>query len=178
MSPTYTIDSSHPLLRPFRPASRAFSRPQRLPWRTVPIPWYDGSSGTLVGLEKPTRPQRRPYPRPWRPHRAGCVSLGAIPKARVTPDALALEVIDKVGPGGNYLMEDHTLAHIREDGIPTLSDRQIYENWLDDGGTTMGERVRARLLEILEDHHPAVVAPEVAEAVKAITRRAEERAPR
>jgi trimethylamine:corrinoid methyltransferase-like protein len=74
-------------------------------------------------------------------------------------------------------MEDHTLAHIREDWIHPLSDRQIYENWLDDGGTTMGERVRARLLEILEDHHPAVVAPEVAEAVKAITRRAEERAP-
>jgi trimethylamine--corrinoid protein Co-methyltransferase len=98
------------------------------------------------------------------------------PKENVTADTLALDVIDKVGPDGNYLMEEHTLAHLREDWLPVLSDRQVYENWLADGGKSMGERVRERLFRILEHHHPNVLPAEVAEDVKKIARSAAERA--
>jgi trimethylamine--corrinoid protein Co-methyltransferase len=83
-----------------------------------------------------------------------------------------LDVIHKVGPDGIFLTEDHTLAHLREDWLPVLSDRQVYENWLADGGTSMGDRVRERLFRILQEHHPTVVPPEVAERVRAITQRA------
>ena len=98
------------------------------------------------------------------------------PKERVTADALALDVIHKVGPDGNFLTEDHTLAHLREDWLPVLSDRQVYDNWLADGGTSMGERVRERLDRILQEHHPAVVPPPVAERVRAVTQKAAQRA--
>ena len=96
------------------------------------------------------------------------------PKERVTADALAVDVIHKVGPDGTFLTEDHTLAHLREDWVPVLSDRQVYENWIADGGTSMGERVRKRLFRILDEHHPTVVPPQVVERVRAITQRAVE----
>jgi trimethylamine--corrinoid protein Co-methyltransferase len=97
------------------------------------------------------------------------------PKESVTREALAVDVIDAVGPDGTYLTEDHTLAHLREDWVPELSDRQIYQNWLEDGGTAMRERVRAKLLRILEEHRPvSAVPPKTAERVRAITRRAAE----
>jgi trimethylamine--corrinoid protein Co-methyltransferase len=106
----------------------------------------------------------------------GWVKRFVEPKERVTADALAVDVIHKVGPDGSYLTEDHTLAHLRDDWLPVLSDRQIYENWLADGGTSMGERVRERLFRILADHHPTVVPAPVAQRVRAITQRAAERA--
>jgi len=38
-------------------------------------------------------------------------------------EALALDLIHKVGPGGNYLEEDHTFEHFREFWVPTIMDR-------------------------------------------------------
>jgi trimethylamine--corrinoid protein Co-methyltransferase len=92
------------------------------------------------------------------------------PKEAITADNLALDVIDRVGPEGNYLMDDHTLDHIRDDWLPVLTDRQIFEKWAAAGGTTMEQRVRERLLGILEQDVSAVVPDDVAARVRAIAR--------
>lgn len=92
------------------------------------------------------------------------------PKEAITAENLALDVIDRVGPEGNYLMDDHTLDHIRDDWLPVITDRQIFEKWSEAGGTTMEERVKARLLGILAEDSPAIVPPDVAERVRAIAR--------
>jgi len=47
----------------------------------------------------------------------------------VTKETLALDIIDKVGPGGNYIMEKHTMDHFKEVRYSDLFDRKVFEKW-------------------------------------------------
>ena len=47
----------------------------------------------------------------------------------VNDDTLALDVIRAVGPGGNFLKQKHTRAHMRELWQPRLMDRRPYGQW-------------------------------------------------
>jgi trimethylamine--corrinoid protein Co-methyltransferase len=74
---------------------------------------------------------------------------------KVTPETLAVDLIEKVGPGGHYLTQEHTRTHFKaETWFPTLIDRQMRRTWQAAGGQTMGQRVRAKVLDILERHEP------------------------
>ncbi len=73
----------------------------------------------------------------------------------ISPETLALDVIHRVGPGGHFMMEDHTFAHYREETfLPRLIDRQLFDRWKELGGTTLLERARQRVFKILESHRP------------------------
>jgi trimethylamine--corrinoid protein Co-methyltransferase len=76
--------------------------------------------------------------------------------AGVTLDAetLALDVIDKVGPGGDFLTQKHTLQHFRELWQPVLFDRRRYEEWQAEGSRRLGERLRERTVSLMETHQP------------------------
>lgn len=63
---------------------------------------------------------------------------------------LALEVIHKVGPGGNFLTEDHTMEHFREYWEPTLFTRQRLDCWKAEGAKTLGQRVREKTIALME----------------------------
>ncbi len=94
----------------------------------------------------------------------------------VTPETLALEVIEQVGPGGHYLTQEHTRRHFRtEFWLPTLMDRQMRRSWEASGRRTMADRVRARVLHILEHHRPLPIAPETEAQLKEIVAQAEAR---
>jgi trimethylamine--corrinoid protein Co-methyltransferase len=54
----------------------------------------------------------------------------------LSPEALALDVIDDVGPGGSYLGTSHTVRHFRETWSPRLLDRRAYQGWVDAGQPT------------------------------------------
>jgi trimethylamine--corrinoid protein Co-methyltransferase len=90
----------------------------------------------------------------------------------VSAETMALEVIDAVGPDGNFLEQDHTLRHFRENWYPTLLDRSTYSAWQKAGGLTYGQRAGARVRGILEDHRPEPLAAAARAAVQAIVRRA------
>ncbi|NQT48511.1 MAG: trimethylamine methyltransferase family protein [Chloroflexi bacterium] len=93
----------------------------------------------------------------------------------ISEETVALDVIDRVGPGGHFLSETHTLRHFRENWYPKLLDRENRENWEAGGRLTLGNRARIRIREILESHQ----SPPLDEAVLAklgfIIQRAEER---
>jgi trimethylamine--corrinoid protein Co-methyltransferase len=94
----------------------------------------------------------------------------------VTPETLAVDVIERVGPGGHYLAQDHTRQHFRrETWFPTLMDRQMRRAWEADGRMTMAERVRAKVVDILEHHEPMPIPTEVEARLKGIVAQAEER---
>jgi len=95
----------------------------------------------------------------------------------VNPDTLAVNVIDEVGPGGNYLTEAHTLAHFRREfWLPSLMDRQRRETWEDRGRATMGGRAQARLTELLASHEPTPLPQEATDSIERVLTAANARA--
>jgi trimethylamine--corrinoid protein Co-methyltransferase len=81
---------------------------------------------------------------------------------------LAVEAIKRVGPGGHFLQDDHTLKYFRENWHPEITDRQTYEKWKAKGATTMGQRTKQKVKEILENHKPQSLAPEVEKRIDKI----------
>ena len=69
-------------------------------------------------------------------------------------DHLALELIEKTGPGGEYVTTDHTYDHWKEWFLPKLQDRSDYETWKKNGSKTMLDRVKERTQNILDTHKP------------------------
>jgi trimethylamine--corrinoid protein Co-methyltransferase len=91
----------------------------------------------------------------------------------VSDEALAVDLIDQVGPDGQYLDSKHTLAHFRDRWYPTLIDRNNHGNWMAKGGKTLEQRAAERVEEILNKHKPEPLTMDVAQAVHAIVDRAE-----
>ena len=86
-----------------------------------------------------------------------------------------LDVIREVGPGGNYLAEAHTVRHFRQElWQPTFLNHDNLDTWQQKGGRTYGETVIQRTLEILENHTPDPLPPDVHHKLETIVARAEE----
>ena len=71
----------------------------------------------------------------------------------VNNETLALEAIQAVGPGGNFLAQKHTLKHMREVYLPQFMDRRPYNVW-EETGDGPRDWARAKAREILATHHP------------------------
>jgi trimethylamine--corrinoid protein Co-methyltransferase len=91
----------------------------------------------------------------------------------VSDEALCLDLIDEIGPGGFYLDTDHTYEHFRERWYPELFDRNNHGGWMAQGSKTLAERATEKVNTILAEHKPEPLSDDVAQAVKAITQRAE-----
>jgi trimethylamine--corrinoid protein Co-methyltransferase len=71
---------------------------------------------------------------------------------RFDEDALALDVIHEVGPGGQFMSHPHTLDHWRELWTPKIFDRQRLDRWEKAGSKDVNTRVREKTLAILDSH--------------------------
>ena len=65
-------------------------------------------------------------------------------------EALALDLIDDVGPDGQYLATRHTAKHCRELYYPRLFERATREAWSAAGASTLAERAGRRVEEFLD----------------------------
>ena len=97
----------------------------------------------------------------------------------VVDDAhLALDVIEKVGIGGTFLGQRHTMDHLRKEHfIPKLVDRRSFDLWTSDGRKSMEERARARVREALARPPPDPLAAETVRALDGIIDAARAAAP-
>lgn len=94
----------------------------------------------------------------------------------VNQTTLALDVIHRVGPGGHYLGQRHTMQFLqREQFIPSLSDRLTRENWERAGSKSMADRAHERVEEILAQHQVDPLPPQVEAELERIVREVEER---
>lgn len=73
-------------------------------------------------------------------------------------ETLALDVIDQVGPGGEYLTHAHTFYHMREQSQPKLFDRKTREAWQKNGSKDAAERAYEEAASIIR-HHQAKPLP-------------------
>jgi trimethylamine--corrinoid protein Co-methyltransferase len=94
----------------------------------------------------------------------------------VSDDTLMLDLIDAVGPGGEFLSTTETARRCRaEIWHPTLMDRQNWVKWVESGTQTMHDRIRARLQKILATHRPTPLTGDTAEKIQAVLEAAEAR---
>lgn len=91
-------------------------------------------------------------------------------------EELALDVIDAVGPGGNYLAELHTVQTMRRLWQPRFFDRGTWEAWEEAGRADPAERARELVRERLEAHEPAPLPGGVADELDRIVADFERRA--
>lgn len=66
-------------------------------------------------------------------------------------NALAVDVIQEIGPTGTYLTHQSTYEHFRERWAPTISNWEPYDNWAKAGGEEIVIAANRKLKEIL--HH-------------------------
>jgi trimethylamine--corrinoid protein Co-methyltransferase len=86
----------------------------------------------------------------------------------IDDESLALETIREVGIGDIYLGHDHTLAHFRDMWLPTLMSWDGRTDWRAKGATTLGQRVNARTIELVETHEATPIADDVQAAMREV----------
>lgn len=79
----------------------------------------------------------------------------------ITPETLALDTMEQVDPGGSYFGETHTVHHFRNNWFPKLMSRGNYDQWTAAGGLSMGDKANPHVLQILREHEPEPLPPEV-----------------
>lgn len=89
----------------------------------------------------------------------------------VNDETLALDVIEELGPTGNYLGHDHTLRHYKEPYYSKLADKNPYAVWVKRGATTMEARAAKMVDEILASHRPEPLPADVQREIKKIVER-------
>jgi trimethylamine--corrinoid protein Co-methyltransferase len=80
----------------------------------------------------------------------------------VDDEALAVDEIIAVGPGGNHLARNYTRKHYREFWVPSLFDRAAHDRWESSGSLTLLERVRSKTEELRRSERQFVLEDDVA----------------
>jgi trimethylamine--corrinoid protein Co-methyltransferase len=82
----------------------------------------------------------------------------------VDEQALALDVINRVGAGRDYLGQRHTMDWFRKEHfVPTLADRSSWDAWVQKGSKTLLERASEEVRRIFKEHSVEPVRSEVTE---------------
>jgi trimethylamine--corrinoid protein Co-methyltransferase len=93
----------------------------------------------------------------------------------VSEDALALEAIKAVPPGGHFFGEPHTLARFATAFYqPLVSDWRNFETWEEDGAKTATMRACAMWKQLLADYEPPPMDQGIDEALQAFMARRKE----
>jgi trimethylamine--corrinoid protein Co-methyltransferase len=95
----------------------------------------------------------------------------ALEPLEINDDTLALDVIDEVGPDGDFLGTKHTLQHFQERWYPTLIDHDYYEGWAKKGSRDLGRRAAERVDQILLEHRREPLPEKVKAALMEIVER-------
>ena len=85
----------------------------------------------------------------------------------VDDDRLAVDIIREVGATGNFLIHPHTLKHLRAtQWRPELICRMGCDDWQASGSTSLLERARKKLQQILHEHQPLPIPADQAREIQ------------
>lgn len=88
---------------------------------------------------------------------------------QVNRETLAREVIERVGPGGHFLEDDHTYDHFRNElWRPTLLTRKTRDEWELEGSTEMADRIQAKIHDLMENHPEPTLPDKTLSALNAL----------
>lgn len=92
----------------------------------------------------------------------------------VNDETLALDVIDELGPTGNYLNHEHTFRHFREPFYGKLLEKGDFASWEAKGRPTMEGRAAQEIDRILESHKPEPLPADIQRDIHKIVEREQE----
>jgi len=85
----------------------------------------------------------------------------------VDEETLGFDVIQKVGPGGNYVLEDHTVNHMMDEFFyPNLSVRCNFDIWEERGRPDMLSRAHHLVKNILDEGKEGLLDLDVISEIK------------
>jgi len=81
---------------------------------------------------------------------------------------LALEVIDSIGPGGNFMIAPHTMTHMRTEYYygNGVTDRKSREKWEQEGSLDTRQRALAIARKLLANPKPTYIPEEIDKAIR------------
>jgi trimethylamine--corrinoid protein Co-methyltransferase len=93
----------------------------------------------------------------------------------VNDDTLARDLISKVGIGGTFLTNRHTLTHLREVWEPMVFEYGPYDDWVKRGSVDPIKRANAKVKALLKEAkaNPAPLDKDVSKEVQAIVKKAD-----
>lgn len=96
----------------------------------------------------------------------------------VTDETMAVDIIKEAHKIKNFLRENHTLQHMREQSRPTLIDRQTRGAWQAKGGKDLTQVAREEARRIIKTHQPEPLSDDVKKTLREIVEAArKERVP-
>jgi trimethylamine--corrinoid protein Co-methyltransferase len=105
--------------------------------------------------------------------------LTSLRGVEINDETLALDVIKKVGPGGHYLAQKHTMDHfMKEQFIPELIDRSSYDEWKKNGEKSLVDRAKEKVKKILKEHSVPPLDKDIQKELDSIIKRAEKELPK
>jgi trimethylamine---corrinoid protein Co-methyltransferase len=86
----------------------------------------------------------------------------------VDPDHLALEVIEKIGPGGNFMAASHTMKHMRSEYFQGngVTNRKSRDRWEKDGSLDACDKARQIARKLLENHETNYINKTTDDAIR------------
>ena len=94
---------------------------------------------------------------------------------RVDDETLGVDLIDRVGPGGHFLREKHTLQNFKKEfWLPKVIDRERYHAWEEAGKLTYGQRANLSARKMLREHQIKVLDEALLARLQDIVDRAED----
>ena len=92
----------------------------------------------------------------------------------VSPEKLAYDIVSEIGPEGQFLSHDHTLAFFKKElYFPNLFDRQSERDWLEQGERSVLEKANERAKEIIHQHKVTPLSGSQQSAIKEVIGEAE-----
>ena len=90
---------------------------------------------------------------------------------RVDKETLAVDLIEKVGPGGHYMTEEHTYENFKKHWwFPTIFNRRRYDFWVNEGCPDLADLAREKLKGIIETHQPTPLEVKTKEKINSIVK--------
>ena len=92
----------------------------------------------------------------------------------VTRETIARQIIEDVGPGGHFLVQQHTMDHFKKElWNARLLNRQTIDAWNDAGKPSMEDRVKEEVRMIAETHKPKPLSDKILSELDRLKREGE-----
>jgi len=93
----------------------------------------------------------------------------------VEDEELCLDVVNEVGPDGDFISTTHTINHFRELYQPKIFNRKNYDDWEQSGKVTINDVSRKKIETVLKKIDEKLISDGLANEIEGIRTQMEER---